>query len=306
MINNNEKKNKIKFENVRVDNIWLQSYYPNELSGGTINTKKKILRSRDGDRCLTKCYKKGSIYVHPVALRKMLVVADSQCAINPVTLERSALENLGIGPQNINKYSAYCNIEDNETHSIPNEIESMLASFYFSPIDFLSSIYNIKTFDDCIDWSTLNNKFPKRTIKRVHDCSWIIFGLKDDEISDKVSEYYLDMFKKQWSKFAIRKLLKNNNFMEKYNADLLDKNYIKNNTTDTGSDIDTDTDTDSFNTMIQQIINKFYDNIYIKKQLLMYIDITRDNWYAIESHYDDIKNYILENFLKIIYEKNFI
>ncbi len=116
-------------------------------------------------------------------------------------------------------YADTCRLEDNHIYQPPDELESLLLSFYFNPADFLTSIYDLHSFDQVIYWTLENNHLPFNTIKRVHNCAWKVYGSRMEEISSGVIDYYYDIAKLHWLK-DYAKIIQNKysfNFVTKQN-----------------------------------------------------------------------------------------
>lgn len=157
------------------------------------NKKKIPLRSRTGEICVTKCKEKNELFIHPITfqgIRKDYNV----CAIFPTQY------NLPItDPSSILNIDA-CNIEDNEKFSTPSEVKMSLLTFNFDPIGFLKNVYQIHSFDDTIKWTLENNKFPFETIRRVHDCTWKVYGKNLENMTSIVYKYYYEIASNRWLK----------------------------------------------------------------------------------------------------------
>ena len=169
-----------------------------------ISKQKLPLKSINGRRCLTKCYSKGETYLHPILLTGVADRATNSCAIDPVHSKDPQYRR-----ENDMIFADICKIEDNNIYQPPDELESMLSSFYFNPRDFLASIYGLHSFDQVIYWTLENDYLPFNTIKRVHNCSWKVFGNKIEELSTGVFEYYYDISKTYWLKDYVNIIQKN-------------------------------------------------------------------------------------------------
>nr|AEX62725.1 hypothetical protein mv_L520 [Moumouvirus Monve] len=230
------------------------------------------LRSINGRKCLTKCYPKGTTYFHPILLTGVAEISKDSCAIEPVHTKNPIYFR-----ENDIIYADTCNLDDNKTHIIPNELESVLLSFYFNPGDFLSGIYNLHTFDDVIYWTLENDYLPFNTIKRVHDCAWKFFGPKFNNLSSTVLEYYYNISKTYWLREYSEKLQNN------YSINLISDDNLKTQDLDNLSD-------EFYNIISAKIYNYNYFIELIKK----YFDEFTDKWDMVKSHYTNLKKFIFE------------
>lgn len=244
-----------------------------------IDSKEKMpLKSINGRRCLSRCYPRGSVYLHPVILQTISDSTKNSCAVDPV-YSKDAENYPGYDLIFVDK----CRIEDNKTHQEPNELESILLSFYFNPSDFLVEIYGLNTFDQVIYWTLENDHLPTNTIKRVHNCAWRVYGDKIDELSGNVLDYYYDIAKLHWLR-DYAKIIKN-----KYSFDVITKKSVAQ-VTDSGPDNE-----------IYQILSKtFFSYEFFVKAIKRYVYEHQDQWESIDSHYSLIKKYILASLVERI------
>lgn len=241
--------------------------------------EKLPLKSINGRRCLSKCYPKGVTYFHPVLLTGVTDYTNNSCAIEPVHSQ---------DPQYYKEYGLIladkCRLEDNNIYQLPNELESILLSFYFNPIDFLASVYNLHSFDEVIYWTLENDYLPFDTIKRVHNCAWKVFGSKVEELSASVLEYYFDIARTYWLKDYV-KLIQN-----KYSFDFVSKEPI---------DV-----SDSFNEIYNIIYNKYFTYEFFANTIKRYIYEYQDKWEYIQEYYISIKKYVYQQLIEHIENQN--
>ena len=235
---------------------------------------KLPLKSINGRRCLTKCYPKGATYLHPVLLTGVADTVANSCAIDPTHSK---------DPQYYREYdmilSDKCRLEDNKLSQPPNEIESILLSFYFNPSDFLASIYEINSFDQAIEWTYENPHLPFDTIKRVHNCAWKVFGNKDD-LSNVVLEYYYEIAKTHWLHDYVKTI------QNRYSFNLIsDKNSNISNTSKEIYDI-----------ISSRFLTKNFFITTVKKFIYEY----QDNWEQIDSYYRLLKHFVFTQLVKDI------
>lgn len=227
------------------------------------------LKSYNNHRCLTKCYPKNKLYMHPVVLGFIKNFDKNTCAINPVYDKKNNSNNIKIYDE--------CRLDDNNTYVIPDDTESLLLKFYFDPYNFLRSIYELYSFDEVIEWSKEMYYLPFNTIKRVHNCAWIAFGLKMEEITDNVVDYYFYILNKYWT-----------------------KDYLKNIEKDYSFELSTDKSDDNIETIYDELFKSTVTNSFLQDLIKNYIFDYEDSWIFIESHYDNFKKYIYEKFVEKI------
>ena len=177
-------------------------------------------------------------------------------------------------------YADRCRLEDNNIYRAPNELESILASFYFNPRDFLENIYNIKSFDEAIYWTLENDYLPFDTIKRINNCAWRVYGSNIEELSTQVQEYYYDISKEHWMWDYI-KVIRN-----KYSFDFV---------TNKKSNVDT-----ADQEIYDLILRKYYTYDFFLDTLKRFVYEYQDEWDTINSYYRLLKNFIFERLVKKI------
>lgn len=237
-----------------------------------INEKQKgstfPLKSINGRRCLSKCYPKGATYLHPTFLTDITTHVNS-CAIDPIYSKEAQYQGM--------KLADTCRLEDNKIYQPPDELESMLLTFYFNPYDFLTTIYGLNSFEDVIYWTLENDHLPFDTIKRVHNCAWKVFGNRPEELSTSVLEYYYDIAKTHWLKDYAALVEKN------YSFDLVTKKSKVGNAQEEIYEI---------------IASRFFTYNFFITALKRYIYEYQEKWEEIYSHYGNLKKYIFQQLIE--------
>ncbi|AAV50630.1 hypothetical protein [Acanthamoeba castellanii mimivirus] len=246
------------------------------------NVEKPPLKSIYGRKCVSKCYKKGDIYLHPLLLTGVFDPHNNSCAIEPIHSRdpRYFRENDMI-------FADICKLEDNLTHELPNELESILLSFNFHPSDFLSGVYDLHSFDDVIYWTLENDYLPFNTVKRVHDCAWKVFGNKFSGLSNGVLEYYFDISRTYWLKDYVGPM--ENNFSFNFASDRPPNSELNS--------------SDTFGEIYGILYDKFYTYDLFVSFVKNYIKQYHDEWESIQSHYTNLKLFIYNNLVNYIDEK---
>lgn len=250
--------------------------FANKSTETKYNNHKLPLKSVNGRRCLSKCYPKGESYLHPVLMTAVANKTQSSCAIEPIhSRDKHYVREHEMIMVDV------CRLDDNQTYKPPDELESLLLSFYFNPSDFLASTYDLHSFDQVIYWTLENDSLPFDTIKRVHNCAWKVFGNKIEEISSSVLEYYYDISKNYW--------------LKEY-AKIIEKEYSFDFITDKLSGEISDTT----NEIYQILLERYYSFDFFISTIKRYIYEYEDNWEMIETHYSHLKKYILNQLVEHI------
>lgn len=249
----------------------------NSIGKHIIDQKEKLpLKSIIGRRCLTKCYPKGQVYLHPILLTAIGERTNNSCAIDPVhsrDVQYHKLHDV--------IWADTCRLDDNKIYQPPDELESMLLSFYFNPRDFLSSIYDLHSFDQVIYWSLENDYLPFDTIKRVQNCAWKVYGDKIEEITNTVIEYYYNISKNYWLK-DYAKIIQND-----YSFDFVGNKPV--------GDIK-----DGTEGIYDILYTKFYTWDFFVSAIKRYVYEYDDKWELIESHYANLKKYLFGQLIEHI------
>ena len=225
------------------------------------------LQSINGRRCLSKCYPAREEYFHPVILTGVRDKTNNTCAIQPIPSK-----NPDYYREHEMIYADICRLEDNSIYKQPNELESILLSFYFNPRDFLVSIYNLRSFDEVIYWTLENDHLPFDTVLRVHNCAWKVFGSSVEELTTNVLEYYYDICKTYWVKDYIPSI---------------EKNYSFDNVSNSDSEADTTANDEISNIILNILTYEFFVKIIHK-----YVYEYQDKWDLLDSQYSHIKKYV--------------
>jgi len=224
----------------------------------------------NNEMCITKCHTKNETIFHPRLLEFKKVLNDGECAIE--SRKEYDIDKINLNQNKIMNDYTNCNLN---LFDVESE-ESIMMSYYFNPIFFVKSLYNLKSFDAVIKWTTDNTELPFDTIKRVHNCAWEIFIVNKDNITNSVLNYYYDLAKKQWMKDYIVHINNQISF-----------NIISDNPNDDLSNI---------------IIKTYFDYDFFVSTINKYINIQqKDNTSnRVKQHYKLIKNFVYEQLINKI------
>lgn len=216
-------------------------------------------------KCLTQCYPKNTPYVHPILLTVVAEKDKNSCAIEPVYNTHSHYE-----PTHQTIWANTCLLNENNDLTINDEINIMTTSFYFNDHDFLTSIYQLHSFEQIIDWTLQHTYLPLNTIKRVHNCGWRIFHSKLNRSNTKVIDYYYHLSKTDWL-----------------------FQHLKETTIENKSELNKQL----------KIIQHAYTLRTFYSLLKKYMNENQKNWNDIVSHYDNFCQYVGNWFTKKIASK---
>ena len=238
------------------------------------------LKSIHGRKCLTKCIPKGDVYLHPILLTAIKEPTNNSCAINPVPSQDDNYYKI-----NDMIWADTCNLDDNKNSKLPNELESMLFNFQLNSNDFLTSIYNLNSFDEVIYWTLENDFLPFDTIKRVHNSAWIAYGSILNNVSNVVVEYYYEMSKKYWLEDYVDNIQNDYSF-----------NFV-------GDNINVGNETAGIYNII---LEKYYTKSFFYTCIQKYIDEWQNKWDIVHSHYDSLKKYIYIQLVELLNDSIYV
>lgn len=230
----------------------------------------EYLQTDDEEECLTKCYVKGEKIFHPRTLTFKTAEFDGTCAIEPH--KEHDIEKISKGQFVVE--TGQCIL--NSSLAYPDE-RTIMMSYYFDPVFFITIFYNLKTFNAVIRWTNDNAESYFATINRVHNCAWHIFGRNKDNVTDIVLKYYYQLAVKKWMPIYIENLSK------KYSFAITSDNITNSNDPTSGE-------------LSQIIIKKFFSYEFFVSVMNKYIDtIKRDTDQRVKKHYRLIKNFVYEH-----------
>ena len=211
----------------------------------------KPLKSKNNRKCLTKCYDANETVIHPITLDRQHFTT-SNCAIDSY-----------YDDNDVNVWFDECNVEDNQTSILPNEINIFLFKHNFGPEEFLNNIYKIYSLDDTINWIKDNVKLLNKTKIRVTNISFSVYGNEIKQFTNNTVNYFYNFALRNWVPKYINKI--NNKKFEKY------------------------------------IEEKFTEDLFFKIYK-KYVNEFTNKWNTIGNHLKKMEIYIL-NILNILYKK---
>ena len=246
---------------------------------------KRPLKSINNRRCLTQCNGINQTYFHPIILTGVAGYMYNTCAIDPV---------YDVKKGNM-IYTDICNLEDNSKYELPTELGAIFLNFDFHYRDFLSNMYGLNSFDQVIYWTLENDYLPFDTIKRVHNCAWKAYGLKVENLSDKVFEYYYELIQTHW-------------IVNYYN--ILNQKYIFREMIDGKLSITrnvTGEHVSASEKLFELIIFYYFNYSFFIRVIKRYLKVYKNVWDDIDSHYVNLKKfcfkYLVHNIKKDLPKK---
>jgi hypothetical protein len=205
--------------------------------------KNDRLKTNNGNVCLTKCNDMNKLAINPQSMGSYKNDFDFCFTLD---------DDINV------LIKGKCDINDNNIYTTPDET-LMFFKYPFDQLIFLK-LYNITTFDECIDWTSENIHLPFQTIKRIHNCAWIAFGKDISKIPFSVLDYYYtNIIQEHWVKdYSINSAISENDLLHFFTYD----EYTK------------------------------CMDLYIKKYIIQ--------WESIESHYGNLKRFIYKYLIKNI------
>ena len=159
---------------------------------------------------------------------------------------------------------------------------------------FMTQIYNFKSFDDVIKWTYENEQYINpRTIKRVHNCAWRLYGNNKDNITTTVLDYYYKIVINLWMNDYINLIYKKYAFNVNIDSDILNISYYG----DNNFPPENKESIDRIQTIIKLNLMT-YD--FFTSVINMYLDKYHDMMRDITSHYKKIKNFVYKQLIKSI------
>lgn len=237
------------------------------------------LKSLKGRRCLTKCYPKGTSWLHPILMTPIISHYDA-CATDYSYKKRDSKTQVG------EDWFDPCLLVDNYKYNEPDELVNTLLQFYFDPNDLLSTIYDILSFDDVIYWTLENNHLPIDTIIRVHNCAWKAYGSDSSNITNVVVDYYYDIASNNWLHQFVDKIREN------YSFDMIKE-------IDTSSNNSTN-ESESTNLIYDFLLNNYFTAEFFSQEIRQFSEDYKKTMEDLESPYTTLKKYVFDSLLRLI------
>ena len=243
---------------------------------------KKYPKSFRGNQCLGPCLAKGQISIHPTTLESITSKQHSFCAVNGFEVEDEKT-----GKKEI-KYIDQCYGNNNEEIDRTSMIMNILVPYLdFDVQHFLIIFYNIKSYEDGIEWIKVNKSHSVSTRERIFECILNSYGSDINIIDNRTVDFFYLLLSDKYLQDIYERL-------KKYiYVDLLNGSVkIKQNSQSDSSE--------NVKLKKEYILKKFINNEDVSRFLFKYFRNRKKDW-------KDINNYIksmVEDF--IVYTINTI
>jgi len=183
------------------------------------NFNRKKNYTVDNIECIGPCVPAGIGYLHPILLKFIISNEGATCPTNLFLLEDGSIGSAG-----------YCDNADCDNFNLSDMMaNSVIPSIGMEPKVFLSLIYNIKSFEDAIEWIDSNNNNVYDTYNRILDCAWLVYIKEIPNIKIPFIEFYRKFTKKYWTEYILQKTkITNNEFNKLFDDDLIMEKIVYN------------------------------------------------------------------------------
>jgi hypothetical protein len=151
---------------------------------------KKYPKSLSGKQCAGPCYKKNTKIIHPLYLHVVTDLDNSFCPVAEYYENKYA------------KHIDRCNDNIQKTDLKTNDMELIYPNLDFNSESFLDIFYNIKNFNEGINWISENIHTPIDTRERIFNLIFDAFNKQVDiiEISDnRIIDFVNILIKNKYS-----------------------------------------------------------------------------------------------------------
>lgn len=230
------------------------------------NIKQKYPKSLRGRQCIGPCYPSDIVAIHPTTLEKIDTISEKitkpYCPVDEYENEE--------GEKKLYDFCYPPTFDKTDTTDITGDIVTPL--FSFDNNNFLKLYYKIHSFDDALDWITSQQKSYLTKI-RIIDCALLVHGPNFEITSDRLVNFYLNIF-------ATKLITDFYNKLGKYIHIKENEAYIGKPNNNNNHKVEKE----------QYIIKKFLQHDMFDKFILIYMENHHSDWNEIDSHSDLIKN----------------
>ena len=246
--------------------------YPIELSKKTT----KYPKSKNNFQCVGPCYQPETLIVHPLSLE---YVTDKYNAFCPVK-EWDYIDEDG---KKITRTTDICYhpTESKDLSGKEFEINILTPNIDFNDEHFLKIFYNIRSFEDAINWIDNKKYSPLLTRLRIINCAWNAYGKDVNIIDHRVVDFYIEVIKKKWINDIYKKI---NKYIHIRDNKVLLGNPRENKLSQK----------DEIVVRMNFLIDRFINNDEIYKFLIRYLKHRKENWDEIIDHSINIKNDLIK------------
>jgi hypothetical protein len=242
--------------------------------------EKKYPISKNKHQCIGPCYYENTPFVNPIT-GQYFTLDNPACPIYDEEIIDGKVENVYV--DTCNKPTVSKTTKDESL-----EIQMALPFFALDTSFFLRKYYNIYSFEHAIEWLEKKKNSPMKTKNRVIECAWIAFGNEIDILDQRITNYYLDLIKKNWIGKIVSELEGYISIDPKSKTISIEEHNKKN--------INEKYRTEKTNYILEKFIDR--DDIY--KFLIKYIKYHQKTWDVIENHHEQILLDLIEYIKKKI------
>lgn len=181
------------------------------------DSERKIKSKNNNNNCISKCFKKKTVNVHPfflVSFNHKNQDAQDYCFVNPYKYTSELKKNKFI-------LSNYCDTNYNSNFNNSYIYENNLE---IPNIFLLNIIYDLYSITSVVDWVSKNKEKPYNTIKRLLNACWEVYIKEIDDIEDIFIEMYIFIINKHWIYSFYDKLYKYILYDKKKNIIIFENN----------------------------------------------------------------------------------
>lgn len=164
--------------------------------------ENKYPKTKNNNQCLGPCYHAKTHVIHPVTLE---YVTDNLNSFCPIAVQTQTDPKTG---KQITKLTDTC-FKPTESTSITGkelEMNMILPNINFDCEHFLTIYYDIKTFEQAVEWITEKTTSSLINRQRILDCAWNKYARDIDIVDMRVIDFYLELCMKKWIKDMYGKL----------------------------------------------------------------------------------------------------
>lgn len=240
-----------------------------------MNNNKKYPKSKKKFQCLGPCYYPNTMVIHPITLELTTNKKDPFCPVNEYynkDHKRNEIIDLCYNPT-----------EKKDLNKEELELNMLLPFIDFNTEMFLKTLYNIYSFEECIEWLEKNIHLPFGTRQRIFNTSLIAYGSSIQIIDNKSAKFFIEIIKKQWISDIY-------NSLKKYITISKNDVYISQNDSINDS-------SDDIVIKINFILKTMINDEEVSKFLMRYISYYKESWDEVNDHIENIRLNLI-NYLK--------
>ena len=156
-----------------------------------------MIKSKNNKKCISDCYPKNTIVIHPLTLVPFSLKTKSFCLIDPWVDDDGDVH-----------FGDICDEKHIKTSQNINYDIMVVPNITINSTSFLNSIYNIYTLEEAIKYIDINEHLPYDTKNRLLNCIWQTFYEEIRLNKDFIINLYKN-FSKNWTDIEDNNKIKN-------------------------------------------------------------------------------------------------